>query len=102
MLIGLIIFVVIAAGVILLQIFLSKRESKWPGLILPVIFFCISLLAAFGTVIVDDISPFIEIVLMAFLLCNIPTCLLLAIYFICRSMQKKRKALDKMRAQDLE
>jgi len=32
------------AGIIILQIYLSKRESKWPGLILPTISFTLSLL----------------------------------------------------------
>ena len=31
-------------GVIFLQIYLSKRESKWPGLVLPIIAFLWGLL----------------------------------------------------------
>ena len=44
---GVLVFV---AGGILLQIFLSKREGKWPGLILPLLSFLYSLVMAFSTV----------------------------------------------------
>jgi hypothetical protein len=37
-----------------------------------------------------------------FLLYNIPTIVLLAIYFGCREKRRKTKALEKMRAQDLQ
>jgi hypothetical protein len=39
-----VVFLALAAGSIFLQIFLSKMESKWPGLILPIIALLISLL----------------------------------------------------------
>lgn len=29
-------------GIVFLQIFLSKKESKWPGLILPIISFIVA------------------------------------------------------------
>ena len=35
----LIVFVVLIVGGVLLQIFLSRRKSKWPGLILPLLTF---------------------------------------------------------------
>ena len=31
----LVFFAILMVGGVLLQIFLSKRESKWPGLVLP-------------------------------------------------------------------
>jgi hypothetical protein len=37
-----------------------------------------------------------------FLICNIPTAVLIAIYFACREKQRRRKALLKMQVQDLE
>ena len=33
--VSLIILLVFLVGIVLLQIFLSRRESRWPGLILP-------------------------------------------------------------------
>ena len=38
----------IIAGMIILQVHLSKFESKWPGLILPIISFGLSVLAILG------------------------------------------------------
>ena len=44
---GMLVFVV---GGILLQIFLSKRERKWPGLVLPLLSLLYSLLMACSAV----------------------------------------------------
>ena len=124
----------VGAGVILLQVFLSKKESKWLGLILPAISLLISLVAVFsiaaytttgtlslqtldesGVVIQEEVvetpnatesfqntSSLILTVVSVFLLYNIPTIVLLAIYFGCREKQRQRKALEQMQAQDLE
>lgn len=123
LLVFLLVFVV---GGILLQIFLSKRQGKWPGLILPIISFLGSLLvilnyAAFSAVITTGpmsedgvliqeaqtvvqniaIGDVVSIVL-TFLLSNIPTAILLAIYFACRESIKRNKELERMNIQDLE
>lgn len=101
---------VIFAGFIVLQIFLSKKDNKWLGLMLPIICFCIALAgsvyqiyewsatgygntatSAFGWVSVTA----------AFFFTNIPTVILLVIYFACREKQRRKKALDKMNVQDL-
>ena len=123
-------------GIILLQIYLSKKENKWSGLVLPILSFFISLIAVFniaayttntvtgvlqvtdenGVVIQEEIvqekpnlvqpiqnTPSLIFTIGAVLLLyNIPTVVLLAIYFGCREKQRQRKALDKMQAQDLE
>ena len=34
-------------GIVLLQVFLSKRENKWAGRILPLIFFLFSLIKSY-------------------------------------------------------
>lgn len=128
------IFLALCIGVILLQVFFSKKENKWFGLILPIISLCISLIAVFGIaaytttgilsvqefdengVIVSeevietpdtaqptqDTASLIFTIISIFLLYNIPTIVLLAIYFACREKQRQRKALEKMQAQDLE
>lgn len=132
--IALLVLLAIGAGLILLQIFLSKKENKWLGLILPIIALCISLLAVFSiaaytrvpastggvvvrdengviiqeatpeqstTIQIQDTPSTIFMVVSVFLLYNIPTIVLLAIYFACREHQRRRKALQKMQAQDL-
>ena len=115
---------ILLAGVIILQIFLSKRENKWSGLILPMIFLIISLVAAFGMVafqtntstsLYDQDGNVIETTIekqpvegavpaMVFVLLfgNIPTVILLAIYFGCRERLKKNSEINKMNIQDLE
>ena len=39
------------AGIIFLQVYLSKQNSKWPGLILPIFIFCSGLLSVTGFII---------------------------------------------------
>ena len=68
-------------GIVLLQVFLSKRENKWAGRILPLIFFLFSLiyplsLSAVGQSIGELIVPMLIVLLMA----NIPTAILLFLW----------------------
>ncbi|MBZ2175638.1 hypothetical protein K8M07_10360 [Schnuerera sp. xch1] len=127
-----IIFLIVIIGVVFLQIFLSKKQSKWFGLILPIICLLFSLIAVLsvpafftqgeltleqiapdGTVIeetiteqhnkpIGNIGTAVFQVIVVFLLYNIPTAILLVIYFACRENLKKRSLLDKMNIQDLE
>ena len=99
-LIVLIFSLVLLAGVILLQIYLSKRESKWPGLVLPIISFLISFIYPLNMAI-PSVGGFFVALLLGWLIANIPTYVLLAIYFTCRGKYRKRKQLNKMNIQDL-
>lgn len=70
-------------AIICLQIYLSKKESKWPGLILPIISVLISIffvlnIAFFGN---ESIGQIIYTLLVSILMANIPTIVFLAIYF---------------------
>lgn len=91
------------AGVIVLQIFLSKRENKWPGLVLPLIAFLFGLLYPLIMVAPSEgvTVGFIFQMILVWLLGNIPTIVLLAIYWSCRSKQRCNKQLEKMNIQDL-
>ena len=86
---------VLLVGVPLLQIFLSRRESKWPGLILPLLTFLYSLLMACSAVAYNGEIPW-GAILASLILGNIPTALLLVIYFACREKLRKRSELDKI------
>lgn len=97
LLVFLLVFIV---GGILLQIFLSKRESKWPGLILPLLTFLYSLVMALSAVAYNGGIPW-GAILASLILGNIPTVILLAIYFACREKFRKRSELDKMSIDDL-
>ena len=94
----------IIGGGILLQIFLSKKESKWFGLILPIITFAYSLLTIFGLATTDDMSwwNILGLIASTLFVSNIPTVILLLIYFGCREKIKRKKALEKMNIQDLQ
>ena len=87
-------------GLVVLQVFLSKRESKWPGLILPLLSFLYSLVMALSAVAYNGGIPWGPI-LASLILGNIPTVILLAIYFACREEFRKRSELDKMHINDL-
>lgn len=90
-------------GGVLLQIFLSKRESKVPGLVLPALAFLLGLLFPLNMSVPSAgvTVSFILQMLVVWLFGNIPTLILLAIYFGCRGKQRRRKQLDKLNIQDL-
>lgn len=114
------VFGLLSAGAIVLQIFLSEKESKWPGLILPAITLLFSLLVVFGLtayttsagiiqngkVIMNSVNNYplgaILTGLYIFALYNIPTVILLVIFFACREKRKKNREIEKMNIQDLE
>lgn len=95
---------VFVVGGIALQIWLSKRESRWPGLVLP------GLCAAYSLLMVFSVSPtpgmsaaeVFSIVLSVLLISGIPAIVLLAIYAACREKRKRAAQLHKMQVQDLE
>ena len=80
--------VILLFGGIFLQIHLSKKESKTPGLILPAISFVLSLFITFA--VIGGLGE----VITAFLLANLPTGILLGIYFSCREKLGKNKELE--------
>jgi hypothetical protein len=115
---------IICAGFIVLQVFLSKKESLWIGLILPIISLGISVFAALGVLFmsahtgtssasVDGVvietetlfnstaSIFGSTVLVFFLF-NISTIVFVAIYLAYRGKRNRQRALEKMSVQDIE
>ena len=87
-------------SIILLQVWLSKREGKWPGLLLPIVSFLISFIYPLNMAI-PSVGGFIFALVLGWLIANIPTIVLLTIYFACRVKQRRNKQLDKMNIQDL-
>lgn len=99
-----IIFVGILVGIVFLQIFLSTKEIKKLGLILPGINFVISILISLIyllNALTLDVSIFIGISIV-FIAYNVPTIILMAIYYACRNKYKKKHEIDKMNIQDLD
>lgn len=118
-------------GIIALEVWLSRRKSRWPGLIMPAITFMVSLFLALGVAlfsvggaatevqVVDEETG--EVVYqeqtveaepdwtlgdaaqlgLVLLVGNIPTFVLLGAYYIGREKLRREKLLEKMNIQDL-
>lgn len=95
---------VLLIGGIFLQIFLSKKKSRWFGLILPIITLLYSLLMVLGIAVYNGMTggEIFMLITSTFLISNIPTIVLLGIYFGCREKMKIHSQLDKMNIQDLD
>ena len=100
MIVLLVLLGVFVVGGTLLQVFLSRRESKWPGLVLPLLTVLYSLLMVLSVGVYDGGFPWGSI-LASLVGGNIPTLILVAIYFACRSGLKKKSEMDKMNIEDL-
>lgn len=97
--------IVCLAILVVIQIFLSKAESKWIGLILPALTFLCSLLVTLGLLVMMIYMPGADTILMLFglfILGNIPTVILLVVNYVCREKVWKKKEIEKMKIQDLE
>jgi len=112
------------AGLIVLQVFLSNKESKVLGLILPGLFFTGALVVLIAILLftpvtststgmvngeiiiveetINQPTAIIATAVATFFMLNVPTIVLLIIYAACRSKQNRIRALDKMSVQDLE
>ena len=101
MILLLIFLLLFGVGGILLQIFLSKRESRWPGLVLPLITFLNALLSVLNIVDTGSVSQNVLLVLTTVLVGNIPTLVLLAIYWAVREKRRVKAQIDKMQINDL-
>lgn len=80
-------------GIAALQVFLSKKPNKQLGLILPSVNFIFSVIAVMGMTFRGKV-PIIQTVTQVafiFLACNVPTVLLLAIYFACNNGNSNSK-----------
>lgn len=101
------------AVLVIVQIFLSKLNGRWPGLILPILTAAFSIVTGVGFVsytsylttpegtttllTADNLLALLSVLLYM----NIPTTLLLIIYFLCRAKHRQKKGIDKMNIQDL-
>ena len=115
---SIIIFLIVIIGIAVLQIFMSKKQSKWLGLILPAITVLFSIVVVLGlasytilftvqsgktilnAVQIPKVS-FLLTALYVFALYNIPTAILIGIYYACREKIKKNREIEKMNVQDL-
>jgi len=99
--VAMLIVLLVGAGFIWLQVFLSKKSGKWFGLILPIITFGFSLLYLLNIADTGSLWQNIILIVSTLLLSNIPTLVLLTIYFACRERLERKAQLEKMNVQDL-
>ena len=99
----LVFILVVIAGMVTVQIFLSKKETGLAGLVLPVVSLSVSILVALSVFAFGAIARFgnedtiFLTSLYVFVLFNIPTVVLLVVYAACRGRRNRRRALEKMR-----
>lgn len=91
----------VTGGAAVLQVFLSKSASKWPGLILPAVALLVSVFPVLNIVSSGNVWQDVLSCVLLFLLSNIPTVIFLAIYAVCRKKGKRKSQIDKMNIQDL-
>ena len=87
------IFIIIMFGLLVLQIFLSRAKNKFLGLIIPAVTLIYSFIATFGNMIYDGKNTLSIIVV--FIVFNIPTFILLAVYGATKSGMKKAEQAEK-------
>ncbi len=94
--------IALMVGAVLLEMDLARKPSRWPGLALPGTAFVFSLLYPLNMAnLGGDTATLIAQMLLVWLLANIPTIVLIAIYCAARRRLKERRERDKMSAQDL-
>ncbi len=95
------VLLVLVVGGVCLQIFLSRRNSRWPGLVLPLLTFVSALLPVVNIVDTGSVSGNVLAVLAVILAGNIPTLVLLAIYWAAREKLRTRIQMEKMGKMDI-
>lgn len=99
----LVVGLVLLGAVCALEVYLSRRKAWWPGVVLPGLWLAYTLLATIAAAL--DAAPLtaglVAELLCALLTSNIPTLVLLGLYALCRSRQRRQRQLERMQAQDL-
>nr|WP_312214687.1 hypothetical protein [Clostridioides sp.] len=93
--------IILIFGVAYFQSILSSKSNKLLGLIFPLITFIGSIVLAFMTISIINFS-FIDISRFIFIMFNIPSIVLLVIYYLGRKEIERNKELDKMNLHDLK
>ena len=97
------IVIVLTVLAVLLQMYLSRLPKRWPGLVLPIIAFLLSLLYPLNMAGPGgDRGALMAQLLLVWLIANVPTLILLAIYFGSRRRMGRSRERTKMDSQDLE
>ena len=104
-------FLLLAGGLLALQVSLSMQTAAWPGLILPVLGFLAAASVSVARVLysVDLGGSMILMGLMLFVLASVPSLVGLGVYKLCREKVRERgsrsareEELSRMTMQDLD
>lgn len=87
----------------LLQIFLSSRENKYLGWILPVIFGVIGSIVFLNIAVFQDMAGMAQVMvtLLSIILSYIPAVLIILIYKLSRKKYQNKSEIEKMNIKDL-
>jgi hypothetical protein len=99
-LIGLLFMIVPLVALVVLQVYLSKMEKDWPGLVLPILSGTFSILSSLMLVLVAVRGSVIITIIVYLILINIPPIVFTLIYFNIHKKAPKNE-IDKMTIQDL-
>lgn len=88
----LIILLVFMIGIVVLQIFLSRKRNKWLGLFMPIISFLLTLVIPLNMVAPTEgiTSEYLLSMLLVLIVANIPTVFLSLIYIACREKYRMK------------
>ena len=99
---SLLVCLLLPALLLVVQVLLSRRESRWPGLLLPAVSLLSSLVCCLNVAdLGQGMAALLSALLTVFLLANVPTLLLLALYLICRRSRRRKRQMEHMNIQDL-
>lgn len=101
MLIGLLFALVPLVLLFVLQVYLSKMEKDWPGLVLPILSGSFSLLSTLALLLAAVRGSMIISVILGIILINVPTVIYILIYLNVHKKQRPQNEIDKMTIQDL-
>lgn len=83
---------------ILLQVFLSTRQNKWLGLILPVISLLCALVLILNMAYIVSYRMYAVMVILSFL----PLVVFLLIYWLCRMHLKRKTVHDEIKQMNIQ
>jgi len=86
---------------IVLQVYLSKMEKDWPGLVLPILSGSFSILFTLLLLLAALRGSMIITVIFGIILINTPAVVYTLIYFNVHKKQVPKNEIDKMTIQDL-
>jgi uncharacterized membrane protein HdeD (DUF308 family) len=98
--IGLLFMIVPLVALVVLQVYLSKMEKDWPGLVLPILSGVFSILTSLMLLLMAVRGSAIITAIFGIVFINVPTIVFILIYLNVHKKAPKNE-IDKMTIQDL-